>query len=151
MMPQQAEIPNRPEIIASEKAGEYKFGARVPLSDGLRLLAGYLGGLRKAIVNKELRWAAISALPAWESYVLGMRANLRQLEEENAMPSSAYDRLNAAQRGAVIASIRKAVAKPGELEKTPDDLLLPILHCLTGRTGDLIRHVSATAARQRAD
>lgn len=151
MMPQPAEIQNRTEIIASEKAGEYKFGARVPLSDGLRLLAGYLGGLPKAIVNDDLRWAAISALPAWESYVLGMRANLRQLEEENAMPSSAYDRLNAAQRRAVIASIRKAVAEPGELEKTPDDLLLPILHCLTGRTDDLVRHVSATAARQRAD
>lgn len=151
MMPQQAEIPNRSEIIASEKAGEYKFGRRVPLSDGLRLLAGYLSGLSKAILNDDLRWAAISALPAWESYVLGMRANLHQLEKGNAMPSSAYDCLNAAQRRAVIASIRKAVAEPGELEKTPDDLLLPILHCLTGRTDDLVRHVSATAARQRAD
>lgn len=64
MMPQQAEIPNRSEIIASEKAGEYKFGRRVPLSDGLRLLAGYLSGLSKAILNDDLRWAAISALPA---------------------------------------------------------------------------------------
>ncbi len=55
--------------------------------------------------------------------------------------------LTADQRAAVIDSIRRSVQRPGALENTPDDLLLPILHCLTGRTGDLIRHVTATAAR----
>jgi len=55
--------------------------------------------------------------------------------------------LNKAQRQAIITSIRKNVQQEGLLEKTPDDLLLATLHALTGRTTDLIRHVTATAAR----
>lgn len=51
------------------------------------------------------------------------------------------------QRQAVIASIRKNVLAEGLLEQIPDDLLLATLHALTGRTTDLIRHVTATAAR----
>lgn len=55
--------------------------------------------------------------------------------------------LTVSQRQAAIDSIRKNVQQEGLLEKTPDDLLLATLHALTGRTTDLIRHVTATAAR----
>ena len=55
--------------------------------------------------------------------------------------------LPAAQRAAVIDSIRRTIERPGALESTSDELLLATLHALTGRTGDLIRHVSATAQR----
>ncbi|MER2527463.1 MAG: hypothetical protein ABTR07_06015 [Candidatus Competibacter denitrificans] len=55
--------------------------------------------------------------------------------------------LLAEQRQAVIAGIRKEVIDDNRLQSIPDDLLLIVLHALTGRTGDLIRHVSATADR----
>jgi hypothetical protein len=57
--------------------------------------------------------------------------------------------LPAAEHQAVIDGLRKAVAQDDQLRQTPDDLLLAALHALTGRTGDLIRHVSATANRYR--
>ena len=60
------------------------------------------------------------------------------------MTAPAY-RLPAAQRQTVIDSIRKTVLAEGRLEQTPDDLLLATLHALTGRTADLIRHVTAAA------
>lgn len=52
-----------------------------------------------------------------------------------------------AQRAAVIDAIRRTARQPDALENTPDDLLLAALHALTGRTGDLIRTVTAAAAR----
>ena len=49
------------------------------------------------------------------------------------------------QRTAIISAIRTNASDRGVLERTPDDLLLAALHALTGRTGDLIRHVTAAA------
>lgn len=54
--------------------------------------------------------------------------------------------LSLPQRQAVIESIRKVV-EDENLKNVPDDLLLATLHALTGRTADLIRHVTATARR----
>lgn len=138
-------------IFRGKSNFEYKFGRSIPLIDGMRLLADYLGGLRRALSNERLRREAISALSAWEAYVLGMRFSLLELAKENDMTSYCRPELNGTQRAAVVDSIRKAVAEPGALENIPDDLLLPILHCLTGRTGDLIRHVTVSANRRATD
>ena len=54
--------------------------------------------------------------------------------------------LSLPQRQAVIESICKVV-EDENLKNVPDDLLLATLHALTGRTADLIRHVTATARR----
>ncbi|MER2558842.1 MAG: hypothetical protein ABTQ93_15400 [Candidatus Competibacter denitrificans] len=55
--------------------------------------------------------------------------------------------LPAEQRKAVIAGIRKEVIDDNRLQSIPDDLLLIVLHALTGRHADMVRHVTATAHR----
>lgn len=147
----QPSIPQPPGAAATEIGGDFRFGKRVPLSEGLRLLAGYLAGLPGAIDNHDLRISALSVIPHWAAYVRGMRARLYSLADEVPMPAYQPYTLSESQRTAVIASIRKNVADDAVLAKTPDDLLLPILHCLTGRTSDLVRHVAATAARLQGD
>ncbi|MEI2740923.1 MAG: hypothetical protein V9G63_10025 [Candidatus Competibacter sp.] len=122
---------------------ERRLGRELPLAEGLELLAEYLSGLQLALLRPEPLPGVRSALSAWESYVRGLQDRVFELNEENIMnPANSLTR---EQRTAIISAIRTNASDRGVLERTPDDLLLAALHALTGRTGDLIRHVTAAA------
>jgi len=129
----------------SDTRAERRLGRELPLAEGLDLLAEYLAGLRLALLRQEPLPGVQTALPAWESYVRGLQDRTAQLSQELFMNSART--LAGDQRRAVIDAIQRNAANTRALADAPDDLLLAALYALTGRTGDLARHVSASAYR----